>query len=95
VQATDIDVTSQSAAGHGRVISWSVYCGPDINFAADDLKPVGGQTPACVLFIDTYLDGSTESLAEVVGIWEAMRGFLESDEYPKVWPLHAMPMLVC
>jgi DNA polymerase I len=84
LQATDIDVSSESAAGHGRVTCFSVYCGPDINFAADDLRPRAGEVPACVLFVNTYLTGTDESLAEVVEIWDAMRPFLESDDYPKV-----------
>lgn len=87
MQATDIDVSTQCAAGHGRVTCFSVYGGPDLDFAADDdLQPVPGRTPACVLYVDTFLDGNdgdADHLREVLRIWEAFRPFLEREEYPK------------
>jgi hypothetical protein len=85
VQATDIDVTSECPAGHGRVTCWSVYGGPDIDFRSDDLQCLPDRVPACVLYIDTYLRGN-ESVPEVIGIWDALREFLESDDFPKVCP---------
>ena len=84
-QATGIDVTSECPAGHGRVTCWSAYGGPDLDFAAADLRPTAGVPPACVLYVDTYLGGLSEDMPEVLGIWQALRPFLEGDDYPKVW----------
>lgn len=82
LQATDIDVASECAAGHGRVTCWTAYCGPDVNFARDDLAVRPGTIPECVLYVDTYLSGD-DDLPAVLEIWDAMRPFLESDDYPK------------
>jgi DNA polymerase I len=84
VQATGIDLSAECPVGHGRVTCWSVYGGPDIDFASDSLQREEGMSPACVLYIDTYLNGRPQDLPEVVAIWDAMREFLEGDHYPKV-----------
>lgn len=83
LQATDIDVSNQCAAGHGRVTCWTAYCGPDVNFARDDLAVQPGSVPECVLYVDTFLSGDAD-VPEVVAIWQELREFLESEEYPKV-----------
>ena len=83
LQATDIDVTTECAAGHGRVTCWTAYCGPDVNFARDDLAVQPGVVPECVLYVDTYLSGD-DDLPAVLEIWSELRPFLESDDYPKV-----------
>ena len=83
VQATDIDVTSQTACGHGRVTCWTAYGGPDVNFKRDDLKVVPGEVPECVLYVDTYLGGE-QDVGAVLGIWAELRSFLERADIPKV-----------
>lgn len=73
----------QCSYGHGRVTCFSVYGGPDLDFSQGDLQPVAGATPACILYVDTFLDGADDVL-EAVAIWDAFRPFLESDTFPKV-----------
>lgn len=83
LQATGIDVTSQTACGHGRVTCWTAYCGPDVNFKRDDLQVVPGEVPECVLYVDTFLQGD-EDVDAALAIWGELRPFLERDDIPKV-----------
>lgn len=83
LQATDIDVTQECPAGHGRVTCWTAYCGPDVDFSSDSLAVKPGTVPECVLYVDTFLSGE-DDLPEVLKIWEELREFLEDDNYPKV-----------
>jgi hypothetical protein len=83
MQATDIDVTSQTACGHGRVTCWTAYGGPDVNFKRDDLMVIDGEIPECVLYVDTFLGGE-EDVGTVLGIWSELRAFLERHDIPKV-----------
>ena len=53
VQVSDIDVTKESPCGHGRVICFSIYGGPDIHFGAE--LPTEGAPRQDQLWVDTML----------------------------------------
>mmetsp|Transcript_24591 Transcript_24591/g.80380 ORF Transcript_24591/g.80380 Transcript_24591/m.80380 type:complete len:825 (-) Transcript_24591:45-2519(-) len=65
-----IDVKKETPVGHGHLICFSVYCGPDVDFGRGFAR----------LWVD--LDRPQE---ERIGIIEAFRPYLESADIPKVW----------
>ncbi len=47
-QVASIDVTKETPVGHGTIVCFSVYCGPDVNFG-------GGKTK---LWVDVLTGGA-------------------------------------
>lgn len=85
-EVMNIDVTRQSPCCHGTVTCFSLYCGPDVDFSAENL-PLG-QTSSnnkTMLWVDTWLNGDESRQAEAKGILEVFRPFFESERHKKVW----------
>lgn len=82
-EVMDIDVAKESPCCHGRVICFSVYCGPDVHFGRT--PPAAGQPFRSMLWVDTYLDGDENKSDDLRAIWEAFRPFFESKSLRKVW----------
>lgn len=79
-EVSDIDVTKESPCGHGRVICFSIYGGPDIHFGAE--PPTKGAPRQDQLWVDTMLGNDEE---EVTAVFEAFRPVLEDPDILKVW----------
>ena len=81
-ETTDIDVTSQTPVGHGRVICLSVYCGPHVDFSACQTEAQQGRMveprKLTKLWVDTY-GGEGEQVLEV------FKPYLEAEHIKKVW----------
>ena len=37
-QVSGIDLSEETPVGHGRIVCFSVYCGPDVDFTGDGTK---------------------------------------------------------
>ena len=59
MQVSDIDVTKESPCGHGRVICFSIYAGPNIHFGAE--LPTKGAPKQDQLWVDTMLGNNEVS----------------------------------
>lgn len=66
-----IDVSDQTPVGHGHVTCFSVFCGPDVNFAPD------GESKRSLLWVDTLRGGD--------GVWEVFKEYFENPNVKKVW----------
>jgi DNA polymerase I len=82
-EVMDIDVTSQSPCCHGRVICFSIYCGPDVDFGGQGVSPTG--TQRSVLWVDTYLGDDPARVQEAKDILEVFKPFFESTAHKKAW----------
>ena len=82
-EVMDIDVTKHSPCCHGRVLCFSVYCGPDVDFSGEPTSP--GTPLRSMLWVDTYLDGDEAKQEEAGAIIEAFRPFFEASDLHKVW----------
>lgn len=82
-EVMDIDVTSQSPCCHGKVICFSVYCGPDVDFSGAASQD--GAPARSMLWVDTWLDGDESRADEAAAIVETFRPFWESAAHRKVW----------
>ena len=58
-QVSDIDVTKESPCGHGRVICFSLYGGPDMHFGAE--LPAARAPRQNQLWVDTMLGNNEVS----------------------------------
>ena len=76
-EVADIDVSEQTPVGHGNVTCFSVYCGPDVNFAPSDGSAAGSRTTKSLLWVDTLKLGARA--------WEIFAPYFESAEIKKVW----------
>ncbi|PSC72198.1 DNA polymerase I chloroplastic mitochondrial [Micractinium conductrix] len=85
-EVMDIDVSSHSPCCHGRVICFSVYAGPAVDFgdAAGEGRPADAPLRS-MLWVDTWLDGEEGQAEEAAAIVEAFRPFWESSQHKKVW----------
>ena len=59
VQVSEIDVTKESPCGHGRVICFSIYGGPDMHFGAE--PHAAGAPRQNQLWVDTMLGNNEVS----------------------------------
>ena len=99
-EVMDIDVTEHSPCCHGRVICFSVYAGPGLDFGEAQLQPADGSSSAgdgsstgggdaaprqSMLWVDTWLDGDEARAGEAAAILEAFRPFWESAAHRKIW----------
>jgi DNA polymerase-1 len=98
-EVAGIDVARESPCGHGRVICFSIYAGPDVDFGDPSGARGGGgggggdaatspsppTTPQPQLFVDTMLDGSAASAADAAAIMAAFAPFWASPAHRKVW----------
>ena len=89
-EVMDIDVKRHSPCCHGKVICFSIYCGPDVDFSLDpgssgSSNGTSGAPLRSMLWVDTYLDGDESKAEEVAGIIDAFRPFFESETHKKVW----------
>ena len=66
-----IDVSDQTPVGHGQVTCFSVFCGPDVNFAPE------GESKRSLLWVDTLRGGE--------GVWEVFKEYFENPNVKKVW----------
>jgi DNA polymerase-1 len=64
-----IEVADQTPVGHGNVICFSVFCGPDIYFSSDTSANAQRKS---LLWVDTLKIGPSS--------WEIFRPYFESDE---------------
>ena len=71
-----IEVADQTPVGHGNVICFSVFCGPDVNFAAPS-APGLPSSKRSLLWVDTLRIGPQS--------WEIFQPYFESDDVRKVW----------
>lgn len=86
-EVADIDVSEETPVGHGRVICFSIYLGPDIDFAAsggrgDVAGPggsdfTGGSPKRSLLWVD-LIKGGDEVL-------EVFKPYFENPNVQKVW----------
>ncbi|KAK9806725.1 hypothetical protein WJX72_000669 [[Myrmecia] bisecta] len=79
-EVSNIDVTKESAVGHGTVTCFSVYCGPDVHFGGQ--LAAGGVTQN-QLWVDTLLDGKQP--AKAAAIAAVFKRFFEDESLKKVW----------
>ena len=73
-ETIDIDPKKQTPVGNGKIICFSCFVGPDINFG-------NGPSKWCLiksgLFIDNY--------AECEGLVNEFKEYMENENYLKVW----------
>jgi len=70
-EVSHIEVSDQTPVGHGQVTCFSVFCGPDVNFAPD------GESKRSLLWVDTMRGGD--------GVWEVFKEYFENADVKKVW----------
>ena len=70
-EVSHIEVSDQTPVGHGQVTCFSVFCGPDVNFAPD------GESKRSLLWVDTMRGGD--------GVWEVFKEYFENPDVKKVW----------
>ena len=70
-EVSHIKVSDQTPVGHGQVTCFSVFCGPDVNFAPD------GESKRSLLWVDTMRGGD--------GVWEVFKEYFENPDVKKVW----------
>ena len=75
-EVSHIDVTCQTPVGHGNVICFSVFAGPDVNFA----KP--GEAKKSLLWVDLLDKDNVRFHQE---IFDVFTPYLENDKAKKVW----------
>ncbi len=66
-----IDVSDQTPVGHGVVTCFSVFIGPDVNFAAP------GESKRSLLWVDTLRGGDA--------VWDVFKEYFENPNVKKVW----------
>ena len=75
-EVSHIDVTCQTPVGHGNVICFSVFAGPDVNFA----KP--GEPKKSLLWVDLLDKDNVRFHQE---IFDVFTPYLENEKAKKVW----------
>jgi len=75
-EVSHIDVTCQTPVGHGNVICFSVFAGPDVNFA----KP--GESKKSLLWVDLLDKDNVRFNQE---IFDVFTSYLENEKAKKVW----------
>jgi DNA polymerase-1 len=73
-EVANINVKKQSPIGHGNVICFSVYCGPNVDF---------GSGP--ILWVDTYQQSEGGDNVKGEQLLQVFKGYFENDEIKKVW----------
>jgi len=71
-EVSHIEVADQTPVGHGRVTCFSIFCGPDVNFA-----PEGAGKRKSLLWVDTKRGGD--------GVWEVFKQYFENPKVKKVF----------
>lgn len=64
-QVAHIDVTSESPVNHGTVICFSIFGGPDLHFAPEEM-PSNKNLWKNQIWVDTYFDGNVSSFCQNV-----------------------------